>query len=107
MTDKRVALWLLRSAGKYKGYIVLLLLLQALGNGGAVCYALVMKKMVDCAMAGNCTGFVSGLVTFGLLLIFLMTVRMVLRQMEEWVKSGIENRLKERFFEQLLCKDYA
>lgn len=58
-------------------------------------------------MAGNCTGFVSGLVTFGLLLIFLMTVRMVLRQMEEWVKSGIENRLKERFFEQLLCKDYA
>ena len=41
MTEKRAAIWLLGIAGKYKWNIVLLVLLQAIANGGAVCYALV------------------------------------------------------------------
>lgn len=76
MTDKRAASWLLRSAGKYKGYIVLLLLLQALGNGGAVCYALVMKKMVDCAVEQNREGFNAGLFYFALLMFADEAVRL-------------------------------
>ena len=107
MTDKRAASWLLRSAGKYKGYIVLLLLLQALGNGGAVCYALVMKKMVDCAVEQNREGFYAGLFYFALLMIVLVVLRMLLRHLEEATRSGMENRFKEKLFEKLLYKDYG
>ena len=107
MTDKRAIVWLLRTAGKYKGYIILLLLLQTLVNGGAVCYALVMKKMVDSAVGQDKEGFFIGLITFGLLMLSLMLIRVVLRQLEEANRSGMENRFKERLFEKLLLKDYG
>ena len=70
MTDKKAVKWLSQTVGKSKGNIVLLALLQAIANGGAVCYALVMKNMVDNAVDGNRTGFITGLVSFGLLMLF-------------------------------------
>lgn len=106
MTDKRAIAWLLKTAGKYKGYILLLLLLQTLVNGGAVCYALVMKKIVDSAVGQDKEGFFTGLITFGLLMLSLMLIRVVLRQLEEATRSGMENCFKERLFEKLLVKDY-
>lgn len=107
MTDKRAAFWLLKTAGRYKGYSILLLLLQTLVNGGAVCYALVMKKMVDSAVGQDREEFFTGLITFGVLMLSLMLLRVVLRQTEEAVRSGLENTLKERLFEKLLIKDYG
>lgn len=44
MNDKHAVTWLSKTAGRYKWNIMLLALLQMLVNGGAVCYALVMKK---------------------------------------------------------------
>lgn len=107
MTEKRAAIWLLGIAGKYKWNIVLLVLLQAIANGGAVCYALVMKQMVDAAVGKEEEIFFACLIAFGLLMLFLMLLRMVLRQLEEATKSGMENRLKERLLNQLLRKDYG
>ncbi len=107
MTDKKTVSWLLNTTGKYKGYIVCLMLLQTLVNGGAVCYALIMKKMVDSAAGQNREGFFTGLFTFGLLMLILIILRMVLRQIEEAVRSGMENSFKEQLFEKLLNKDYG
>ena len=107
MTDKKAVKWLCDAAKGYKGYMVLLLLLQAFANGGAVCYALVMKSMVDHAVSGDRAGFVRGLAVFGLLMAVLILLRIVIRQIEEWTKSSLENSLKERLFKNLLCKDYA
>jgi len=107
MTEKRAAVWLLGIAGKYKWNIVFLVLLQAIANGGTVCYALVMKQMVDAAVGQEEESFFAGLIAFGLLMLFLMLLRMVLRQLEEATKSGMENSFKERLFEQLLSKDYG
>lgn len=107
MTDKKTTLWLLRSAGKYKIHIVCLLLLNTLVNGGAVCYALIMKCMVDNAVGQDRAGFFTGLITFGFLMLALMFIRVIMRQLEEAARSGMENNFKERLFEKLLRKDYG
>lgn len=107
MTDKKAIRWLYGAAQGYKVNMVLLLLLQMLVNGGAVCYALVMKKMVDSAVSGNRTDFIRGLITFGLLMAVLILLRILLRQIEEATKSGLESGLRKRLFEKLLSKDYA
>ena len=107
MADKKTASWLLQTVGTYKSYILLLVLLQAIVNGGAICYALIMKQMVDSAVVQNQTDFVNGLITFALLMLSLMCIRIVLRQIEESARSGMENCFKEKLFQQLLSKDYA
>lgn len=107
MADKKAVDWLLKIVGRYKWNMVLLVLLQALVNGGAVCYALVMKNMVDCAVEQDKAGFFTGLLTFGMLMLSLMLIRVVLRQLEEATRSGMENTFKERLFEKLLVKDYG
>ncbi|MBE6861765.1 MAG: ABC transporter ATP-binding protein [Ruminococcus sp.] len=107
MTNKKSASWLLKTVGKHKGNIVLLLLLHTFVNGGAVCYALVMKKMVDCAVGKDKNGFFTGLLIFGMLMLILMLTRMAIRQIEEATRSGTENSLKKRLFRTLLNKDFG
>lgn len=106
MTDKKAVSWLLEITGKKKIYIIFLLLLQVVVNGGAVFYAMAMKQMVDAAMEQNKEGFFAGLLTFGLLMLSLILLRGVLRQIEEFVRSSMENQFKERLFGQLLIRDY-
>ena len=72
MTDKKASVWLLKSAGKYKGYMILLLFLQVLVNGLSIYYALVMKNLVDSAVAQEKEGFFGDLLAFGLLIVFLL-----------------------------------
>lgn len=107
MADKKAVNWLLLITGKKKGYIILLLLLQVVVNGGAVFYAMAMKQMVDGAMEQNKEGFFLGLLTFGVLMLSLILLRGVLRQVEEFVRSSLENQFKERLFGQLLSREYA
>lgn len=107
MTDKKVISWLLKTVGKYKGYIIILLFLQMIANGGAVGYAVVMKNMIDCAVNGDKEFFFRNLFLFAALMFFLMIIRFVLRQIEETAKSGMENSFKSGLFSTLLCKDYG
>lgn len=107
IADRQVIKWLLRSAGRYKFHTVCLLLLQILLNVGAVCYALVMRWIVDSAVGQKQSSFFKGLLSFGILMLMLMIFRVMLRQIEETVKSGIENRLKEQLLNALLHKDYG
>ncbi len=107
MTDTRAALWLLKAAGKYRAYIGWLLLLQTIVSGGAVCYALVMKEMIDCAVEKDRQGFFAGLFLFALLIVMQMALQVVLRHMGEATRSGLENTFQEKLFACLLHKDYA
>lgn len=107
MTDKKAVLWLLKTSGKHKVYIVILLLLQIFVNGGAVGYAVIMKKIVDSAVGHDKNGFFDGILVFGILMLILMTTRMVLRQIEEAARSGMENSFRKRLFKTLLNKDYG
>mgnify|MGYP003295193596 CR=1 FL=1 len=107
MTDKKVAFWLLQIAKKYQGHIVCLLLLQTVLSGGAICYALIMKKMIDCAVEQDRQGFFNGLIIFALLIGIQLILRIWLRYLEEFTRSGLENTLKEKLFDSLLKKEYV
>ncbi len=107
MTDKKTVLWLLKNTGKYRWYIVCLVLLQMVLSGSAVCYALAMKSMIDSVVAGNRQGFFTGLFLFIFLIIMQLGLRMVLRYLEEASRTGLENRFKENLFGALLKKDYG
>lgn len=107
MTDKTALQWISQIAGRYKRMIALLVLLQSAISGGAICYAIIMKNMVDCAVAKDRHGFFTGVVLFGTLVIVQLLLRILLRHFEESTRSGLENKLKERLFREILTKDYA
>lgn len=107
MSDKKTVSWLVGIASKQKLYIFLLLLLRILANGGAVCYAIAMKKTVDGAVGHDEKAFFTGLITFALLILSVMIVNMITRRTEEAARSNLENSLKKRLFSTLLNKSYA
>ena len=107
MADKKAVSWLAETAAEKKGYIFLLLLLRMLASGGAVCYALAMKRTVDGAVAQDKNTFYTGLVAFALLIMSVMIINMIIRRTEEAARSSLENSLKRRLFGTLLNKSYA
>lgn len=107
MADKKAVSWLIRTAVGKKWYIILLLLFRILANGGAVCYALAMKKAVDSAVEQDKNGFFIGLGSFAVLILAVMLINMLIRRTEEAAKSGLENCFKERLFGTLLNKYYG
>ena len=107
MTDRKAVKWLLKTAGRYRLYIAFLLFLQIAVSGVAVCYALAMKNMIDCAVWQDGDGFFGGLLLFALLIVVLMLLRMAVRHLEEATRSSLENKFKERLFSCLLKKDFG
>ena len=95
IADIETVKWLLNTVKGYGGYMFLLMLLQILVNGGVVCYALIMKEIVDSAVARNREEFMKNLLIFGILMMAILVIRIFLRQMEEATRSGMENRFKE------------
>lgn len=106
MTDRKTISWLIETASKKKADVFLLIFLRVIANIGTVCYALAMKKAVDSAAIQDESGFLSGIVIFGILLFSIITLNILIRQIDEAVKSGLENSFKERLFKKLLNKNY-
>lgn len=87
--------------------LILLTVFEIVVSLLGVCYALVMKQMVDHAVAKDSHGFILGMMAFGLLVVIQLSVRMVTRQLSEAARSGMENTLKKNLFSALLKKDYG
>lgn len=106
MKEKSALPWLIKTTKSYRNFICILTVLEIVISAFSVCYALVMKQMVDCAVAMDIDGFVIGIIGFGLLVITQLIVRIITRQLSESVRSSIENTLKRNLFRVLLCKKY-
>lgn len=107
MADKKTVKWLLHTAKPYWMRIGCLLFLQIVISIGAICYALVMKKMIDGAVSQNEKDFFLWLSLFALLIVVQLSLRLLLSYLEEVVRSGLENTVKQKLFGSLLQKDYA
>lgn len=99
--------WLYQAAGKKKYNILFLLVIQIIFGIFGVGYALLMRKVIDFAVAGDKKGFTSTLVVMTGWVIFQICLRAVERFLEEYSRSGFENVLKHRLFRTLLKKDYG
>ena len=99
--------WLSGVMGKHKINVLLLSLIQALLGGSGVIYALLLRDGIDSAAEKDRSGFILALVSVIVLVAVQITLRAVVRWLEEHSRSAMENILKSRLFETLLKKDYA
>lgn len=99
--------WMSNVAGRAKSYIGVLLFVQAVLGISGVFYAMFLRKIVNSAVAGERESFFRAITAFIGLVIFQLILRAVNRFLEEFTRSTLENRFKERLFSALLIRDYA
>lgn len=106
MKGKTALTWLSRIVRQYRMHIGVLTFFEIVISGMGVCYAIVMKQMVDWAVAGDMSGFIAGIIGFVVLVLGQLLLRVISRQLAESVRSNIENTCKKNLFSALLRKDY-
>lgn len=105
--NNKVLKWLYTVPGGKRRYVLALILVQALvGTTGAV-FALLLRGVVDCAVAGDGDGFRRYLLLAVLLVTAQISLRAVIRWLSELSRSAIENLFKKRLLDRLLRKSYA
>ena len=107
MKEKSTHTWLKKVTKKYRFFVVLLTVFEIIVSGLGICYALVMKQMVDRAVVKDSHGFVMGMIGFGMLVLGQLMIRIITRQISEYTRSSMENTLKQRLFQSILIKDYG
>lgn len=99
--------WLSDVAGKHKWQILVLLILQTILGLEGVVYVMLLRDMIDAAVAKNAERFVVGAVALVVLVFLQMICRALDRYLEENSRSALENRFKKRLLSVLMHKDYA
>lgn len=99
--------WLFSVASKRKWYILILVLLHAIGGGTGVLYALFMRNVVDSAVNKDTTGFFTNAAMIVGLVLFQITINALGRWLKELTRSDIENAFKKRLNDCILKKNYA
>ena len=105
---KRNALkWLCDVTGRKKWGIAGLIALNAIHGASGVLYALFLRNIVDCAAGGDRSGFLSNVLLILLLVASQVAIRAVIRWLEEYLCSSLENLLKKRLLDNILKKDFG
>ena len=99
--------WLWAVSGKQKGHIAALTLIQALHGASGVLYALLLRSVVDAAVARESALFWRSAVYIVLLVAAQLALRALIRWLSELSRAELENAFKARLLHQLLRKDYA
>ncbi|HRR77986.1 MAG TPA: ABC transporter ATP-binding protein [Ruminococcus sp.] len=99
--------WLFSVTGRKKWSIFLLVIIQALHGASGVLYALLLRNIVDNAVDGDRSGFWFYVLMVVLLVIAQIAMRGVIRFLEEYSRSSLENLFKQRLLGNILRKDYA
>lgn len=99
--------WLFSVPGRKKVYILLLILVQVLHGASGVLYALLLRNIVDSAVGKDTDAFVLNVCLVILLVIAQLSMRAVIRFLNELSRSSLENIFKERLMKHLLNKNFA
>ena len=99
--------WMSGVTGGKKRYIFYLLVLQAVLGGSSVLYAMLLRGLIDEAVAGNTRAFAVCVAEFAGLVIFQILLRTLGRFLSEWSRSTMENQFKSRLFSCLMEKDFS
>ncbi len=99
--------WISDVAGKNKIMILALIVIQAVLGIAGVLYALILKDMIDAAVAADMRAFVYWTFIFIGIVGIQLIVRALGRFVEEYTSSTLENCYKEELFTTILHKDYS
>ncbi|MBO4873377.1 MAG: ABC transporter ATP-binding protein [Lachnospiraceae bacterium] len=105
--NNRTIRWLYTVSGRTKWNILFLIIVEALHGASGVFYALLLRNIVDAAIASDIQLFRRNALLIILLVAAQLMLRAVLRFLNELTRSTLENRFKKRLFHTLLIKDYA
>jgi len=93
--------------GNKKLYFLILMIVQILQGISGVCFALLLKSVIDSAMIHDGKLLVQNILLFMGLIVLQMIFSALLRYYNELSKATFENNCKARLFEQLLHRDYS
>ena len=99
--------WLYKASGRKKLYILALIIIQALNGASGVLYALFLRNIVDSAANKDKGGFVAGAVMIIVLVLAQITLKALIRWLNELSRAEIENIFKKRLLSQILKKDFS
>ena len=103
----RTGNWIRKAIGNRKWLIAVLALLQSVLAASGIVFALIMREVVDCAMAGNRESFWKAIVSLALLIVCQVILRWVEKFVEDDTRAAIDNRLRQKTFSEILRTDYA
>lgn len=106
-TNKSALHFINEVAGKSRLYIIFLLLVQMALGISSVVYALLLRGLIDGAVAHDRYRMLSYFVMFAALVAGQIALRAVLRFLEEFSKAAYENAFKKRLFAGLLTHSYG
>ncbi len=107
MHNNQTLRWLYAVPKRKKVYILILIFVQMLHGGSGVFYALLLRNIVDSAVAKEIQAFWWNVVMTVLLVLGQLALSAVVRFLSELSKSSLENIFKKRLMENLLVKDFA
>lgn len=94
-------------AGKSRLYIIFLLLVQMVLGISSVFYALLLRGLIDGAVAHDSSKMLTYCILFAALVAGQIALRAVLRFLEEYAKATYENAFKSWLFAGLLTHNYG
>ena len=106
-TNKSALHFINKVAGKSRLYILFLLFLQMVLGISSVFYALLLRGLIDGAVAHDSKKMLTFCVLFAALVVGQIALRAVLRFLEEYAKATYENAFKSRLFAGLLTHNYG
>lgn len=99
--------WIFGVSGKLKLGVLLLAILNSAISISAVEFALVLREAIDGAVSGNKMVFLKFVIILGLIMVGQIAARGVIRFLDEYVRSGMENVIKTRLYETILSRKYS
>lgn len=106
MKNNRTLKWLYAVPGGKKAYIAALAVLDGIDGAIGVVFALLMRNVVDAAVARDGNAFWRWMTAIVLLVVLMLAIRAVIRRMAELARSGFENTFKMRLVYALLHRDF-
>ena len=99
--------WIFGVSWKLKLGVLLLVILNSAISISAVAFALVLREAIDGAVSGNKMVFLKFVIILGLIMVGQIAARGVIRFLDEYVRSGMENVIKTRLYETILSRKYS
>ncbi len=106
MKDKTLS-WIYMVPGKSRWLVVLLCLIHTMLGLFGVFYALLLKGIVDSAVAGEKSSFIKYIVLFVGLEVLRIAITACQKRLVEYSRAVLENRFKSRLLGKILYGDFS
>lgn len=106
-SDRDALRYIFRVSGRANIHIAILLLVQIFIGISSVFCALLLRDVIDSAVAGELAAMKRHIVILVLVIILQISLRALVRFLREYSSAGFENAFKNRLFTLLLRGDYG